>query len=170
MRLGLEHATQEARDVLWGPTPRLGVSADGGPAGEAVASVPARGGGDVLPGPATRDREVIQVHRHVAAAPGPEPALETRRPLRVEVVVGVRVSDDGGLRPRALEPLRVAATGLRGRVVVAPAQQEQQRRAGHPGRGGPVAAVRVERHVRGEVTVVVEDRAPDRLERGDYTP
>ncbi len=49
MRLGLEHAAQEGRDVLGGPTPRLGVAADGGPAGQAVASVPARGGGDVLP-------------------------------------------------------------------------------------------------------------------------
>ncbi len=45
-------------------------------------------------------------------------------------------------------------------------RQEQQRRAGHPGRGVPVAAVRVERHVRGEATLVVEDPASERLERG----
>ena len=90
---------------------------------QALARVAVPRRSDVLARGPQLDREVIEIHGHLAAPPGDQRALELGRPIRVEVVIRVRVDDHGGLRPGRLEPLRVAAAGLRGRVGVAPAKR-----------------------------------------------
>ena len=86
------------------PPPRLVIAADGGSPAEAIPKVRGRPGRDVFSRGPDGHGEAIEVDGAVALLARDEIAHEGRAPVRVEVVVGVRVDDDAGLRALRPEP------------------------------------------------------------------
>src|SRR6267142_384701 len=120
---------------------------------------------DVLARRPHRHDEPVDVRVEVAAHAGDDVLGVNRRTQRVEAMIGVRVHDHvhrGALR---FEPLRVLLTGPRRGVVVASAEQHQHRRAGDVLRYLPGIAGGIERGVRREPGLIVDDGTTKGLER-----
>src|SRR5215510_8421318 len=97
-----------------------------------------------------------------------KPGEQAQRIVRaIEVVIGVRIDDDRGLRGAAAGAGDHLLARRRRRPIIGAAGQNQGRDAGAPGRGGEAPAARIERHRGTEVghAVTRQDAGPHRPKR-----